>query len=223
MNGKSNTIMTQTPERAEDLVPTPNEDALERRFADFGTFAEALDYAARGNRGLNFHDARGRLVRPYLFAELRDDAVKTAWRLIAAGIKPGDRIALIAETGTDFAALFCGAVYAGAWPVPLPLPTSFGGKESYIDQLAVQLASSDPKVLFYPAEIATMTEAACARQGCEGLDWTSFAAREAVETALPELSGDDICYLQYSSGSTRFPHGVAVTHQASTGPPRRRP
>ncbi|WP_230292569.1 fatty acyl-AMP ligase [Croceicoccus sp. Ery5] len=206
--------MTQTPERAEDLVPTPNEDALERRFADFGTFAEALDYAARGTRGLNFHDARGRLVRPYPFSELRDDALKMAWRLIAAGIKPGDRIALIAETGTDFAALFCGAVYAGAWPVPLPLPTSFGGKESYIDQLAVQLASSDPKVLFYPEEIAAMTKAACDRQGCEGIDWNSFATRDAVETALPELSGDDICYLQYSSGSTRFPHGVAVTHTA---------
>ncbi|QNE05316.1 fatty acyl-AMP ligase [Croceicoccus marinus] len=214
MNGKSNTIMTQTPERAEDLVPTPNEDALERRFADFGTFAEALDYAARGKRGLNFHDARGRLVRAYPFAELRDDAVRAAWRLIAAGIEPGDRIALIAETGTDFAALFCGAVYAGAWPVPLPLPTSFGGKESYIDQLAVQLASSDPKVLFYPAEIATMAEAACARQGCQGIDWTSFASREAAEVALPEVSSDDICYLQYSSGSTRFPHGVAVTHKA---------
>ena len=206
--------MTQTPERAEDLVPTPNEDALERRFADFGTFAEALDYAARGKRGLNFHDARGRLVRPYPFAELREDALKAAYRLISAGIKPGDRIALIAETGADFAALFCGAVYAGAWPVPLPLPTSFGGKESYIDQLAVQLASSDPKVLFYPAEIATMTEAACARQGCEGIDWDSFATRDPAEVALPELSPDDICYLQYSSGSTRFPHGVAVTHKA---------
>ena len=206
--------MTQTPERAEDLVPTPNEDALERRFADFGTFAEALDYAARGKRGLNFHDARGRLVRPYPFAELREDALKAAYRLISAGIKPGDRIALIAETGADFAALFCGAVYAGAWPVPLPLPTSFGGKESYIDQLAVQLASSDPKVLFYPAEIATMTEAACVRQGCEGIDWDSFATRDPEEVALPELSPDDICYLQYSSGSTRFPHGVAVTHKA---------
>ncbi len=206
--------MTQTPERAEDLVPTPNEDALERRFADFGTFAEALDYAARGKRGLNFHDARGRLVRPYPFAELREDALKAAYRLISAGIKPGDRIALIAETGADFAALFCGAVYAGAWPVPLPLPTSFGGKESYIDQLAVQLASSDPKVLFYPAEIATMTEAACVRQGCEGIDWDSFATRDPAEVALPELSPDDICYLQYSSGSTRFPHGVAVTHKA---------
>ena len=70
-----------------------------------------------------------------------------ARRLIAHGLGKGDRVALIAETGTEFAALFCGAVYAGVWPVPLPLPTSFGGKDSYIDQIAVQLASSDPAVL----------------------------------------------------------------------------
>ena len=118
------------------LAPTPNADTLPRRFADFTTFAEALDYAAQGVRGLNFHDPRGTLIRPYPFRELREDALKVAYRLIARGVKPGERIAMIAETGTHFAALFCGAIYAGAWPVPLPLPTSFGGKDSYIDQLA---------------------------------------------------------------------------------------
>lgn len=207
--------MTQTAPTADTtLVPTPNADTLPRRLADFDTFADAIDYAAQGNRGLNFHDPRGKLTRVYTYAELREDSLAMARRLVAAGIKPGDRVALIAETGTDFAALFCGTVYAGAWPVPLPLPTSFGGKESYIDQLAVQLQSSDPTVLFYPEEIAAMTEAAAERQGCQGIDWNSFGEREAPEVELPKLSPDDICYLQYSSGSTRFPHGVAVTHRA---------
>ncbi|WP_144096352.1 fatty acyl-AMP ligase [Croceicoccus sediminis] len=207
--------MTQTAPTADTtLVPTPNADTLARRLADFDTFADAIDYAAKGNRGLNFHDPRGKLTRVYPYSELREDSLAMARRLVAAGIKPGDRVALIAETGTEFAALFCGAVYAGAWPVPLPLPTSFGGKESYIDQLSVQLQSSDPTVLFYPAEIAAMTEAAAERQGCQGIDWNSFAEREAPEVALPILKPDDICYLQYSSGSTRFPHGVAVTHRA---------
>ncbi len=194
------------------LVPTPNEDDLPRRFSDFATFNEALDYAARGKRGMNFHDPRGTLKRVYPFSELRQDSLEMARRLIAHGIGKGDRVALIAETGPEFAALFCGCVYAGAWPVPLPLPTSFGGKEAYIDQLAVQLASSDPKILFYPAEIAEMTKAAAERQGCEGMTWEDFGAQAAPDCTLPEAQPDDICYLQYSSGSTRFPHGVAVTH-----------
>jgi len=75
-------------------------------------------------------------------------------------MQPGARVAMLAETGADFAAAFFGAIYAGVWPVPLPLPTSFGGKEAYIDQLAVQLASSDPLLLLYPEELATMAEPA---------------------------------------------------------------
>jgi len=196
------------------LVPTPNEDTLPRRFSDFATFGDALDYAARGQRGMNFHDARGNLARVYPFRELRADALAVARRLIARGIGPEDRVALIAETGPEFAALFCGTIYAGAWPVPLPLPTSFGGKENYIEQLVVQLNSSDPAVLFYPGEIAEMGAAAAARQGCEGCSFETLLAAPAPDCVLPEARPDQICYLQYSSGSTRFPHGVAVTHEA---------
>ena len=196
------------------LVPTPNDDAHPRRYADFATFCDALDFAATGDLGFNFHDARGTLTQVYPYAQLRADALIAARRLIALGIAPGDRVALIAETGPDFAALFCGAIYAGAWPVPLPLPTSFGGKDNYIDQIAVQLASSDPAVLLYPDEIGAMCAAAAERQGCTGLSWTAVAATEPAATALPPADPDAICYLQYSSGSTRFPHGVAVTHRA---------
>ena len=96
--------------------------------------------------------ARSRALTPY--SELRDDALVVARRFIALGIKPGDRIALVAETGPEFAAAFFGAVYAGAWPVPLPLPTSFGGREAYVDQLAVQLKSCDPALFLYPPELA---------------------------------------------------------------------
>ena len=196
------------------IEPTPNDCSQERRFSDFGTFGEALDYAASGTLGLNFHDARGNLERAYPFSELRDDAIAMARRLVAAGLKPGDRLALIAETAPDFAAAFCGAVYAGVWPVPLPLPTSFGGKEGYVDQLAVQLSSSDPVMLLYPAEISEMTQAAADRQGCKGASYEDFGAGDVPDAALPQSKPDDICYLQYSSGSTRFPHGVAVTHEA---------
>ena len=206
--------ISMVPNSNEALVATPNDDALPRRFADFDTFGDALDYAAQGERGFNFHDPRGTLKQVYPFSRLREDSLTVAYALVARGVKPGDRIALIAETGPDFAALFCGAVYAGAWPVPLPLPTSFGGRDNYIEQLAVQLSSSDPLMLIGPDEIAALTSAAAERQGCGHATWADFAARDAAPCDLPKLSPDDICYLQYSSGSTRFPHGVAVTHRS---------
>ena len=196
------------------LTPTPNDCPLPRKRADFATFGEAIDYAAQSRKGLNFHDMRGNLAHVYPYSEMREDAIAMANRLVAYGIKKGDRVALIAETCAEFAALFCGAVYAGAWPVPLPLPTGFGGKEGYIDQLAVQLNSSDPHLLLYPEEIAEMAGAAAKMQGCDALSWQDFAMNDAPDAELPELQPDDICYLQYSSGSTRFPTGVAVTHRA---------
>ena len=193
---------------------TPTLDKLPRRFADFGTIGEALDYAATGKRGLNFHDARGALVRAYPYSELRADALAAARRLIALGIKPRDRVALVAETGVEFAAAFFGAVYAGAWPVPLPLPTSFGGREAYVDQLAVQLKSSDPALFLYPPELTDFCRQAADQAGVSSRDWDTLGAIEAASTDLPAARPDDIAYLQYSSGSTRFPHGVAVTHEA---------
>jgi fatty-acyl-CoA synthase len=197
-----------------DLAPagaTPTTDSLPRRIADFETLPEALDYAARGRKGMNFHDARGSLVRAYPYSELRENALVNAHRFIGFGIKPGDRIALVAETGPEFAAAFFGAVYAGAWPVPLPLPTSFGGRQAYVDQLKIQLKSCDPSLFLVPPELADMaTEAA---GGVPVRTWEQLAELPAEERELPSAEPDAIAYLQYSSGSTRFPHGVAITHR----------
>ncbi len=195
------------------LVPTPTDCGLARRPSDFATLGEALDYAALGKRGFNFHDARGDLARAYPYPELARDARAQAMVLVAAGVRPGDRIALIAETGPGFAAAFFAAVYAGALPTPLPLPTSFGGRDAYVGQLAVQLKSCDPTLVLGPAGLAEMVTQA-AEGICPAHDWESYFAVAAPEVALPQAKPTDIAYLQYSSGSTRFPHGVAVTHEA---------
>src|SRR5205085_4502517 len=133
------------------------------------------DYAAAGKRGLNCHDARGTLTLAYTFAQLREDALIEARRFAALGIKPGDRVALVAETGAEFAACFFGAVYAGAWPVPLPLPTSFGGREAYVDQLGVQLKSCDPALFLYPEELGDFGQGAADKAGVPSRTWESLA------------------------------------------------
>jgi fatty-acyl-CoA synthase len=189
-------------------------DSHPRRIADFDTLGEALDYAAQGRRGMNFHDARGTLLRAYPYAELRRDAIANARRFMALGLAKGDRLALVAETGTEFAAAFMGAIYAGLWPVPLPLPTSFGGREAYVEQLKVMLGSSDPQLFLYPPELADFALAAAEARGVTARDWDTLADIVPSDAPLPPQDGDEIAYLQYSSGSTRFPHGVAVTHRS---------
>ncbi len=180
--------------------------------ADFATLVDALDYAAQGARGFNFYSARGELVDVLSFSDLRDRALATARRLITAGLERGCRVALIADTTPDFITAFFGCQYAGLLPVPLPLPTSFGGKDGYVEQLGKQMASCHAAAAIAPTGMSDLLV-----QAADGLGMKLVVTAEEL-LALPEGAPDlrpqgpgDICYLQYSSGSTRFPHGVAVT------------
>ena len=195
------------------LTPLPTDDpGLPRRTADFATLVDALDYAAQGVRGFNFYSARGDLVDVMSFADLRDRALATARRLITARLERGCRVALIADTAPDFIVAFFGCQYAGLLPVPLPLPTSFGGKDGYVEQLGKQMASCHAAAAIAPTGMSDLLA-----QAADGLGMKLVVTSEEL-LALPEGTPDlrpqgagDICYLQYSSGSTRFPHGVAVT------------
>ncbi len=198
------------------MNPTPTVDAnLPRRFADFATLVDALEYAASGIRGINFYSARGDLETSLTYKEARDRAVEIGRRLTGLGLEKGARVALIAETSADFVCFFLGAQYASVLPVPLPLPTSFGGHEAYVQQLALQLKSCSASVVITPESMEELVGKAI-----QGLDLL-FAGTPAAFMSAAEVVGElrlpqpeDLAYLQYSSGSTRFPHGISVTHKS---------
>lgn len=193
--------------------PTPTLDSsLERRFSDFETLVEAIDYAARGNRGLNFYDAKGNLKQSLTYRELNKQAHQMARKLTGMGFNKGDRIALIAETSGEFVAFFLGCTIASVLPVPMPLPTSFGGKEGYVSQLNSQLKSSLSNAIMAPSFMNEILDTA--KDGTEvrfSGSYDDYLAQDGdADPVLPAT--DDVAYLQYSSGSTRFPHGIVVTH-----------
>ncbi len=202
------------------LEPTPTHDkALPRRYADFDTLVDAVDYAAQGTKGLNFYSARGQLSEVASYAILREQAIAVGQRLIYLGLEKEARVAIIADTSADFVAFFLGCQYASVLPVPLPLPTSFGGREGYCQQLNTQMKSCGASVVVSPEAMVSLVEDAVT-----DLDLKFFGTPDnfrelplgpksgPVDVRLPDA--DDLAYLQYSSGSTRFPHGVAVTHRS---------
>ena len=69
-------------------------------------------------------------------------------------------------------------------------------------------------LFLFPAELAEMAGESGRQKAVESIAFEDFIARDAVPADLPRAQAQDIAYLQYSSGSTRFPHGVAVTHHA---------
>lgn len=195
------------------MMMTPTGAARTVRFADFPTLTAALDFAAQGETGVNLYSLRGELVEALPYARLREQAMELAQRLLAAGARPGDSVGLIAETDADFVRAFFACQYAGLPPAPLPLPAPLGGREAYIAQIARMLASAKASVLIGPSSMAAWLPEIAAKQPL------SFAGTladlpAAAGAELPVIEPDRTCYLQFSSGSTRFPTGVVVTHRA---------
>ncbi|WP_309643860.1 fatty acyl-AMP ligase [Phenylobacterium sp.] len=193
------------------ITPTAPGRAL--RLADFSTLLEALDFAAGGETGVNLYGLRGELVRALPYAELRDAARENAARLLAAGLAPGDRVALIAETDADFVIAFFACQYAGLIPAPLPLPTPLGGRGAYVEQIRRMLGTADAAALLGPAAMDGWISDIAQDQGLT-FAGPLAALPDAAAHDLPAVGPQSPCYLQFSSGSTRFPAGVLVTHRA---------
>ncbi|MBP2301135.1 fatty acyl-AMP ligase [Azospirillum picis] len=194
--------------------PTPTICPLPTRAADFATLPEALDYAAGSSRGLNFYSGRGQLEEALSYRDLREQAVSLARRMLGAGFVPGERVAIVAETDGDFVRTFCACSYAGLVPVPMPLPMPFGRGDAYVAHLRGMIETAQASgVLAPPSLSGWINEAA---QGLTLRVAGSLSSLEALadhEGPLPAVADDDVAYLQFSSGSTRFPVGVTVTHR----------
>ncbi|MEI9964892.1 MAG: AMP-binding protein [Caulobacteraceae bacterium] len=136
------------------MTPTPTAPDRDFRQADFATITEALDYAARGETGINLYSLRGELVEALAYRDLREGALRLAGRLLAAGLARGDRVGLLAESDGDFIRAFFACQYAGLVPAPLPLPAPFGGREAYLEHIRRMLKSAGAAAVFGPAALA---------------------------------------------------------------------
>ncbi|MCB1971527.1 MAG: fatty acyl-AMP ligase, partial [Geminicoccaceae bacterium] len=60
-------------------MPTPTiNEGLSFRLEGFSTLSEGLDYAARGETGMNFYSPRGELQTVVPYRQLRAEAIDTA-------------------------------------------------------------------------------------------------------------------------------------------------
>jgi fatty-acyl-CoA synthase len=196
--------------------PTPSlHPGLPKRYADFGSIAAALDYAAQGPTGLNFYSGKGTLTEVLPYRLLREQALDLARRMIGAGLEPGDRIGLVAESDGDFVRAFFACQYAGLVPAPLPLPAAFGGKDSYVSHVRRMMESAQASALFAPAILDGWISEVAAKLDLKMAGTLALLDDLApVAGNLPEQNPEGLSYLQFSSGSTRFPLGIAVTQRS---------
>lgn len=196
------------------IKPTPTEHTLPLRAADFASLAEALDYASQGETGVNFYGGSGKLSAAITYSALRDQARGLALRLLGLGLERGARVALVADTHPDFLRFFFACQYAGLVPVALPASLQLGGHQVYVKQLRGLLRSCEASIAVASADFLRFL-----REAAEGLTTrcigtpADFDRLPSADGPLEPLSGSELAYLQFTSGSTRFPRGVMITQE----------
>jgi fatty-acyl-CoA synthase len=196
------------------MTPSGNPD-LPQRLADFSSLAEGLDYAARGVTGYNFYSSKGSLQHVLTYAQLRDDASAAGRRLISLGLARLSRVAVIAETGPEFMAIFFGCQYAGLVACPLPYSMYIGGRAAYVDRIAGMLRAAHARAVITTPDLIDHVSEAASRAGT-GIVKThqQIAELPAEHVILEALGPDEPAYIQYSSGSTSDPKGVLISQRA---------
>ncbi|MCW5732792.1 MAG: fatty acyl-AMP ligase [Enhydrobacter sp.] len=196
-------------------LPSRNRQLALRR-AGFRSVPEMLDYAARGETGVTFYSARGEALSDLPWKDVRERAHIVARKLIGAGFARGERLLITADTWPGFFDAFFGAQYAGLLPVPVSIPVGIGGKDAYLDQLRRQFAASGAVAAVGIDDLAGFLADAAAEFPAVrlhgGMDVLEALPEKPVE--LRPLQPDELCYIQFSSGSTRHPHGVQITQAA---------
>ncbi len=133
--------------------------------------------------------------------------------LQALGLRKGDRVALILPTNDDFVLCFLGSIRAGAVPVPIYPPLALSQLQTYLDNTRHIVAKSGARVLVTTAKIKRML--GTVQASCPALEQVVAieGIRESTEPLKAEKIGlDDVALLQFTSGSTSRPKGVALTH-----------
>jgi acyl-CoA synthetase (AMP-forming)/AMP-acid ligase II len=165
------------------------------------------------SRSLTFLTESGRNLVPEVtsFGDLDRDAREVAaW--LSSQPEAERPVLLLFEPGIDFWRAFLGCLYAGVIAVPTPLPVD----QRSMKRVAGILRDADSSVALTTGKLCGLLTA-----GIEGLALERSLMCVPIDDApladadswtMPDLTPDTVAFLQYTSGSTGDPKGVAVTH-----------
>ena len=179
------------------------------------TLPEALATAARGAHGYRFIGPRGAETgRSY--ADIHAASLRVAASLHALGLRRGDLVAIIVGDPESFLTTLFGASIAGVIPASLYPPATTSDLPSYLDAAARVLRSCHARAVITSAALVEHIESL--RSACPTLAIVApsdVLQSPPLETppAVEAPSGNDVAFVQFTSGSTATPKGVVITHR----------
>jgi len=200
---------------------------LERRIRAAETLIEILRLRGLGEPGrahIRLYEEDDHL-RTITFGELYERASRVAGELRRRGLEPGQTVALMLPTCAEFFYTFAGILLAGGIPVPIYPPLRADRIGEYATRQANILRNAESRFLFTVRQaegLARLLQPSVPtlRGVLNAQRFASEAAPEAlrsgewrpVEYFSHQARGEDIAFLQYTSGSTGDPKGVTLTH-----------
>jgi acyl-CoA synthetase (AMP-forming)/AMP-acid ligase II len=160
----------------------------------------------------------------YPYRDILASAQVAAAGLQKRGIKPGDRVALILPTSKGFLDAFLGCQLAGAVPAALYPPFRFGKLDEYFTRTRLMLSKIGARMLITDARVRKLLGPVTSGVDCleSAIDVTDLESADPEIAGLqngspwraPHVNPDDPAFLQFSSGSTREPKAVIMTHRS---------
>ncbi len=203
-------------------------DSLEREIASGGnvasvpgegeieTVVDLLRYRAL-EEGENTHlrildESLG--APPVSYTALWGWSAKMAYELAGLGLDRGTRVALLLPSGAEFFAAFVGILRTGCVPVPIYPPVRLDQLAPYLKRHARILADAGVRAIVTDRKIRPAAKLLSERVSTSqkvvlvsGLSPISEGFQDV------EIGPDDLGLIQYTSGSTGDPKGVALRHR----------
>ncbi|MBV9451767.1 MAG: AMP-binding protein [Streptosporangiaceae bacterium] len=156
----------------------------------------------------------------YSFTELLALADRTAAGMRAHGVGRGDRVVLSLPNDVSFLAVTFGCLALGVIAVPGPVP-EVNRVSAFEERITSIVDDCSPRLTITTRQWASrVREAVHCPEDVAVLPWETLdATAELLEaTAVPPVDQHarpaDVALLQYTSGSTKRPRGVVITHGA---------
>ncbi|WP_221452684.1 non-ribosomal peptide synthetase [Mucilaginibacter sp. FT3.2] len=139
------------------------------------------------------------------YRQLNESANQFAALLLSQGVKKGDKIAFVMDRSAEMVAMMLGIMKTGATYIPLD-PQFPLGRINYMlsDSGAVLLISSKKYKGRYKSD---------AKELVLENEWTTLS-QYPITNPTVEVSGDNLAYILYTSGSTGNPKGVQIAHSS---------